>query len=172
MRYKVVEKLKQIEEGITFNERGCHIWGGTLIHGKIPCLSYSHTKKICIARLLWTREHDDFKGYSNYLKKTCGEDKCVNLSHFQLVDKKKEFDRDHSWNLLLKKTTALASMPGSNCTGGRRPRGAGSNCHPFNCKVSRSSQIDMSFNCFLELILNTPSKPDVRRERRSRSKPN
>lgn len=98
---------RKIKEGIVLNDNGCHIWGGTLIHAKIPCIRYSHTRNICISRFLWTRVNNDFNAYSKLLKKTCGEDKCVNIQHIRLEDKKKELDIEHSWNLLLQKTTNI-----------------------------------------------------------------
>lgn len=98
---------EKICNGVTPNESGCHIWGGTLIHGKIPCLAYGHIRNICISRFLWTRNNVDFNPHTHRLNLTCGEDKCINIAHFQLVDKKKEFDPDHAWKLLLKKTTRV-----------------------------------------------------------------
>lgn len=105
MEGECVAFTNKIKKGIRISDHGCHIWGGTLIHGKIPCLRQSHTKNVCISRFLWTRNNDDFNPYSKRLGKTCGEGKCINVDHFQLVDKKKEFDRHHSWELLLRKAT-------------------------------------------------------------------
>lgn len=108
---------ERIEKGVKINEKGCHIWGGTLIHGKIPCLRYGHTRNICIGRFLWTRENDDYDPHSKGLTTTCGEDKCVNIDHLQLTSKKKVFDRDRLWKLMLKKTTRVDDCIVMNNTG-------------------------------------------------------
>lgn len=97
---------QKINKLVTQNEHGCHIWGGGLIRGEIPFVS-DQTRNITVTRFLWTRENDDYNAHSHRLSTTCGDDMCVNTQHLLLEHKKKKFDRDHLWNLLLQKTTKI-----------------------------------------------------------------
>ena len=97
---------QKITNGVTHNERGCHIWGGDLTTGKTPSFT-GNNRNINIARFLWTRVHEDFNAHSKHLNKTCGDIRCINLEHLFLESKKKKFDREHLWKLLLQKTTKI-----------------------------------------------------------------
>lgn len=107
--------LEKISNGTTQNDRGCHIWGGGLLENKYPHIRYKidgvgdRTPYRClyICKFLFKKTHGDYNSSSKTLKKTCGEDRCVNVSHFHLVDNKKELDLKKSWELLLSKTTVV-----------------------------------------------------------------
>lgn len=96
----------QIQNGVTVNESGCHIWGGAMLEKKYPSIPNTFDdgpRNLYISRFLWMQSNGNYNHNSKRLTKTCGEDRCVNIAHFQLVDKKKKFDRDHLWKLLIAK---------------------------------------------------------------------
>ena len=96
----------QIQNGVTVNESGCHLWGGAMLEKKYPSIPNTFDdgpRNLYISRFLWMQSNGNYNHNSKRLTKTCGEDSCVNIAHFQLVDKKEKFDRDHLWKLLIAK---------------------------------------------------------------------
>lgn len=107
--------LEKIRNGMTQNDRGCHIWEGGLLGGKYPHLRYridgvgdrTPYRNLYICKFLFTQRHMDYNSSANTLTKTCDEDRCVNVSHFHLVHNKKEPDLKKAWELLLAKTIVV-----------------------------------------------------------------
>lgn len=112
---EVASFLEKIQNGTTLSENGCHIWGGGLLQGKYPFLPYTMSnaqgpnpyRKLYISRFLFLRDHEGYNPSSKTLIKTCKEDRCVNVNHFELVDNKQDIDLKKAWKLLLEKTYAV-----------------------------------------------------------------
>lgn len=97
---------ERIANGVAVDEEDCHIWEGSMARNTSPILSFQR-RPLYISRFLWGQTNSYYDYLKKRLVKACGKDRCVNVAHFQLEDRKqekKEIDYQNWWKLLLQKT--------------------------------------------------------------------
>lgn len=98
---------KKVLQHVKIEENGCHSWIGSTVQDGIPNMSMSGPrgkKNIRIRYFLWVQDHEKFKTGIFSVKPVCGNDKCVNKNHLDLVHKKEVLTLQQERDKFMEKT--------------------------------------------------------------------
>jgi len=100
------DEIVKIDQSIVSNtklsliENECHLWNLSL-NRDMPVLKIrlnGVNRSINIPRYMWVRSNKDYDKFKYKIERTCNDVYCVNIEHFNLIEKYKKKTNEEIWN--------------------------------------------------------------------------